>query len=194
MGEMKRTLILAAACLPCACSWAPRFVRKTPVLRLLYRPSILPYLDDPMFSLEVRRGWKGPEKIPGGVRYEAGGRASISVAFHASGTEGWKPPEEFRRRMKESGSVEDSHILQEVVLSSRPACRIGYTTYLYDREVLLGERVDIRYTDLVMVPDPEGIFTAKLESAKADYPVYRRDFENLLENLTLRQPPMKSGD
>ncbi len=188
-----RPLLLASLVL-CACASPPRFVRKTPVLRLLYRPSTRPYLDDPMFSFDVRRGWKGPEKIPGGVRYEAGGRAVISVAFLARGTEGWRPPEEFLRRLKEAGSVEDSHIPREVVISSRPASRIGYTTYFYDREVLLGERVDIRYTDIVMVPDAEGIFTAKLETLKADHPVYRRDFDDLLANWTLRAPQVKLED
>ncbi|MBI5243509.1 MAG: hypothetical protein HY922_07465 [Elusimicrobia bacterium] len=188
---MNRLLLIAAAssALLLGCANPPRFVKKTPALRLLYRPRTTPFLGSPMFTFDIRRTWLGPKEIPGGARYLSRDRRSaISVAFHAQGSKEWKPPEEFRRTMRESGSVEDRHILISVEISSRPAQRAGFTTYSYDPEYLLGVKFDVLFTDIVLVPDPEGIFVAKLETPKPHYPHYLQDFLDVLHSLSLRTP------
>ena len=67
-----RTLLAAAlsAAAFAACASPPMWVRRTPVLRLLYRPWGQLYLENPKFSFEVKRDWKGPELVDGGVRVE----------------------------------------------------------------------------------------------------------------------------
>ena len=187
----KRRLIapLALALCALACANPPRFVKRTPVLRLLYRPRMIPYLDSPMFNFEIHRSWQGPESIPGGARYVSkNGRAKISVVFYAEGSREWKPPEQIRRFMRESGAVEDRHILVQVQVSSRTADRAGFTTYLYDPKYLLGEKYEVIFTDMVMIPDPEGVFLAKLESRKLDYPDQLPYFLEVLHSLSLRVP------
>ncbi|MEK7744785.1 MAG: hypothetical protein AAB578_10405, partial [Elusimicrobiota bacterium] len=170
-------------------------LRKIPLLRRLYRPRTTPYWDDPMFSFSISRHWKGPEKITHGVRYvKQGGDAAITVAYYPEGAEGWMPPVQYRQSMREAGTVEDRHILQEMSISSRSASRIGYTSYLYDKEYLLGQKVDIRYTDWIMAEDPGGEFLIKLSCPAKDYETHRPDFEDLLSTLVLRQPLIKTED
>jgi hypothetical protein len=188
----RRLLPLALAL--CALSGAnpPRFVKRTPVLRLLYHPRMIPYLDSPMFSFEIHRSWQGPESIPGGARYlSKDGRAKISVVFYAEGSPQWKPPEDLRRAMRESGAVEDRHILVQVQISSRAAERAGYTTYLYDPHYLLGAKYEVLFTDVVLIPDPEGVFLAKLETRKTDYPRQLPYFLDVLHSLSLRVPKQR---
>lgn len=182
-------LSLALALCALACANPPRFVKRTPVLRLLYHPRMIPYLDNPLFSFEIHRSWRGPEQLPGGTGYRSGnGAALISVVFYAEGSKEWKPPDEFRRFMRESGAVEDRNILISVQISSRPAERAGFTTYLYDPNYLLGSKVEVRFTDIVLIPYPEGVFIAKLETPKPQYPRHLPYFLEVLHSLTLQVP------
>ncbi|MEK9144209.1 MAG: hypothetical protein AAB339_01210, partial [Elusimicrobiota bacterium] len=116
---------------------------------------------------------------------------AITVAYYPEGAEGWMPTAQYRQHMREAGTVEDRHILQEVDISSRSAVRIGYTSYLYDKEYLLGQKVDIRYTDWLMAEDPGGVFVIQLSCPAKDYESHRADFEDLLSSLVFRQPLIK---
>jgi hypothetical protein len=181
--------LLLLPLLASACAHPPKFVKTTPFLRVIYRPSTTPYLGSKMFSFEIKRTWQGPEEKTDAARYRSkDGRAHITVLFVRQGAPEWKPPEEVRRKMKESGAVEDSHMLYAVEVSSRPAERASYTTYVYDSEYLLGQKYEVRYSDAILVPDPEGFFMVSLECPKQDYRRHLRDFEAVLRSLSLRVP------
>ena len=183
-----RALSLVAL-LFCACANPPKFVKASPFLRFLNRPPTTPYLDSKMFSFDIKRGWKGPEEKTDAVRYRSPDEnARITVLFMRKGAPEWKPVEEVRRKLKESGSVEDTHLLYAVEVSSRPAERARYTTYVYDSEHLLGQKVEVRTTDAILVPDPEGFFLLTLESPRRDYSSHLPIFEAVLRSLSLRVP------
>lgn len=186
---MRLLLLLALAC-AAACAHPPGFVRKTPLLRLIYRPAEAPCpVLHPRFRCMVARRWKGPEKTPGGYVFrEPKGRAVISMVFHPEGSPDWKTPTAYRQHMREQGSAEDGRVLYEVLLSSRPASRVRFTTHRYDPRYLLGERKDVFYTDLVMIADPEGIFVFRYESLKAEFARHARVFEEFLRSISFPEP------
>ncbi|MDE2292338.1 MAG: hypothetical protein KGL53_09670, partial [Elusimicrobia bacterium] len=75
-----RALVVLLLFSAAACADPPLWVRRTPVLRVIWRPWATPYLENPKFSFSIRRTWTGPEFVPGGVRFHAPhGSASISV-------------------------------------------------------------------------------------------------------------------
>lgn len=178
-----------------ACANPPKFVKKNAVLRaLFYSPWGQPYVTSPNFTFVIRRSWKGPVEIPDGVRYvEKRKRASISIAYHPQGTPNWTEPEVFKRRMREQGSVEDRHVLDEIIISTRPASRVFFTTYEYDSEYLIGEKMDVLYTELILIPDPEGIYVIRFESLRSRFGRYRKGvFRPFLKSLTL--PELKQPE
>ncbi|MFA6028775.1 MAG: hypothetical protein WC969_02850 [Elusimicrobiota bacterium] len=186
-GSLRRLLLLAAALPVLACANPPNFVKKTPVLRTLYRPPFKPYLDSPVFSFEIRRSWTGPEPVAGGTRYRSkDGASTIEVAFHAENAKGWRPVAELRRDMAAWGSVEDTHTVVPVRVSTASAYRVAFTSYEYDPEYLLGASSRVTFTDFVLVPDPEGIIVARLRVPKGDYERHLRTFNELLRSMVIR--------
>lgn len=183
---------MAVLCvLPAACS-RPRFIRKVPGLRVFYRPWASPYLEHPRFSFEIKRSWKGPEPAVGGPIFtEPKGRAAVSVAFHAQGEPGYKPPTAYRQHMREQGAVHDSHILTELLISSRTASRAVYTSYRYHPEYLLGEQVQTRMTDHIMIPDEEGIYVVRYEADRRHFFRFHHVLERMLKTLVLLEPRKK---
>ena len=171
-----------------ACSH-PAFMR-VPGLRSLYRPWGTPYLSNPRFSFVIKRDWLGPELITGGVRYsEKNENASVEVVFYPKGTPQWKEPVAFRQFMREQGTVGDSHVLQEVSISSRLASVVGFTSYHYDPKYLLGEKVDLLWIRLIMIEDPEGIYLIRMQMPKAHFNAYERNvFRRFLDSINLAEP------
>lgn len=195
MTRFLRRAVLLAAVLPVlSCANPPNFVKKTPVLRMLYRPPFKPCLDSPIFSFEIRRFWTGPEGIPGGVRYRSkDGASTIEVAFHAENAKGWRPVPELRKEMSAWGSVEDTHTVVPVQVSTASAYRVAFTTHEYDPEYLLGASSRVWFTDFVLVPDPEGIIVARLHVPKGDYDRHLRTFNEVLRSMVIRTVT-KPGD
>lgn len=183
-----RPLLLAGLALAglAACASPPRWVRRTPVLRLLYRPWGQLYLENPKFSFEVKRDWKGPEAADGGVRFRAPrGSARITVSYILEGAPGWRERKAWRAWMRQQGSIEDSHVVDTVTVSSRPAVHVVFTEHEYDPEVLLGARSDVRMTELAVLPDEQGAFFIKYDGLKEDFLRHRALFRRFLDSLTL---------
>lgn len=169
-----------------ACANPPRWVKRTAPFNILYRPWALPYLENPKFSFELKRDWKGPENVDGGVRFRAPrGDAAISVTYVLEGAEGWRAPKAWRQWMRQQGATEDSHVVDSIVVSSRPAQHVIYTEHHYDPEVLLGERSTVRKVELLVHPDEQGVFLIRYEGLRRDFERHRGAFLRMLESLTL---------
>jgi len=179
----------AAASAGGGCANPPRFVKRTPVLRLLYRPWSKPFLDHPQFSFYIKSNWKGPQSVDGGVRFsEPKGRAWVSILFLMPSMEGYREINDYRQHMREQGTVADSHVLTEMEISSRTASVARFTTFDYSPEFLLGEVVKVLYTELILVPDPAGIYLIRYEAPKDQFFRFYRVQERMLESLTLATP------
>ena len=178
------SLALLALLFGSACANPPGWVRRTAPFKLLYWPYSSPYLENPRFSFEMKRGWKGPEAVEGGVRFRRA-TASISVSYHLEGSPGWKAPKAYRQWMRQQGATEDTHVVDEVALSSKTAAHVVYTTHQYDPQYLLGAKQEVLTTELLMLPDLEGVFVVRYEAAQDDFWRYRRVYERFLESLVL---------
>lgn len=181
--------VLFVCAVASGCANPPRFVKRTPVLRLLYRPWSKPFLDHPQFSFYIKRDWKGPDSVDGGVRFvDPKDRAWISIRFLLPNAEDYKTPNRYRQYMREQGAVEDSHVLRTVQISSRTASIARFTTYNYAPEFLLGESVKVLYTEMTMIPDPAGVYILRYEAPKKYFFKFHRVHRELMQSLTLATP------
>jgi len=163
---------------------------RVPALKPYY-----PYLGHPRFSFEYPRLWKA-QSIPGGVSLlEPKGRAEISIAYHSQGTPEYKPPELYRQYMAAWGAVEDSHQVSEVSVSSHTAFMARFTSYQYDPEYLLGEKVKVLLVEVLMVPEPEGMYVVRYQARKDDFwkKSWRGCYEHFLGSLILAWPKPRKG-
>jgi opacity protein-like surface antigen len=169
------------------CAKPPGFIRRDARLNsIFYRPKTRPYMANPNFSLEMDLSWKGPTKIPGGVRYsEKNGRAAIAVAYIRKGLKGYRTPTAFRQYMREQGTVLDSHILSTVEISSRVADMGRWTTYRYTPGTRLGERKEVNLTQMLHIADPQGVYIVAYEASRRNFPTYHGVFKKMLKTLTL---------
>ena len=177
-------LFALTALLGSACANPPGWVRRTRPFSLLYRPYGAPFLENPRFSFEMKRGWKGPEPMEGGVRFRRAS-ASIAVAYHLEGSPGWKAPKTFKQWLRQQGSTEDSHVVDQVALSSKTASHAVFTTHQYDPQYLLGAKQAVLATEMLVLHDVEGVFVIRYEAEQGDYRRYRRVYERFLGSLVL---------
>lgn len=175
-------LSLAAA----ACANPPLWVRRHQPFKLLYRPWGQLYLENPKFSFEVKRNWKGPEAVDGGVRFRApSGSARVTVSYFLEGAPGWRDKRAWGPWMRQQGSTADSHVTDTVIVSSRPAARVIYTEHEYDPEYLLGAKSAVRRTELAVLPDEQGVFVIRYEALLGDFERHRATYLRFRDSLTL---------
>jgi len=181
--------VLAGLVLFSGCANPPRFVKRTPVLRLLYRPWSKPFLDHPQFSFYIKRDWNGPISINGGVRYfEPKKRAWITVQFLMSNMEGYKSPNRYRKFMREQGTIGDSHILDTIEISSRTADVARFTTYDYAPEYMLGESYKVLMTEMTMIPDPAGVYVLRYEAPRRYFSKFYKVQKEFINSLAVASP------
>ncbi|TBR25816.1 hypothetical protein EPO15_01440 [bacterium] len=181
-----RHLVILAVLGLAACASPPRWVRRTPVLRMLYRPWGLPYLENPKFSFEYKRDWKGPEPAEGGVRFRApGGTARMTVSYFLEGAPGWREKKAWGPWMRQQGTTGDRHLVDTVEVSSRPASHVIYTEHEYDPEYLLGAKSSVSRIELAVLPDEQGVFVIRYEGLAADFAKHRKTFLRILASVTL---------
>lgn len=172
------------------CAQAPASVRGNPYLSgAFFRHPTQAFLGSPRFFFRIHRAWEGPETIADGVRFtDPKGKASLSVAFHPRDSALWRSPTAYRQYMREQGATEDGHYLLDITVSSRPASLARFTSYGYDPTGLLGERRQLLTTELILVPDPKGIYVIRFEAARRDSRRLRPLFGAFLASLLLSDP------
>lgn len=184
-----RAWLIAALALACGCATAPRFVRRTPMLRrLFFRPAVKPYLASQRYLFFYPRGWREPEPIKNGVAVAAPkGRARIGLQYFSKDELGFVPPVKFRQWLREQGEVDDSHLLDELLVSSRAAVRARFHATEYETGALLGSRSESRYSEVLMIDDPDGYFVARFDAPRDRARRYLPAFAGLLDTLMLSE-------
>ncbi|TBR23250.1 hypothetical protein EPO15_06325, partial [bacterium] len=112
------------------------------------------------FTFDMPHGWKYPLEAPGGaVLVDADGRAGAGAAFHAAGSADWEDPADFKHRLRSLGGLEDSPLLETVVVGGRFGSRRRWTTHRYKGPwTKLGAEPEVLLTETLLVPDLEGIY------------------------------------
>lgn len=132
-------------------------------------------------------GWGAPRKIAGGLEWrEKKDRARLAMTFLTPGTKGYKSSDEYKRTLRDAGSTEDSHRLEEIPFSGRKAYQARFTTYVYPEGTLVGSLSQVFVTEVIMVPEPDGIFLLIYRAQRKDFDVYYGLIEEFRGRVALR--------
>lgn len=150
------------------------FLRKKPA----------PRLQADHFSYIDLLQWGQPIKTAMGLEWrQPQDRARIAVNFSASGTEGYKPREGYLTDMRAAGSPEDSHMIRDIILSSRTAHAATYTTYYYPPSNLVGHEPEVYRTETILIAAGDDYhlvrYRARREYFSRYYPVFRHFIQYL---------------
>lgn len=141
------------------------------------------------FAFETLLNWKGPLAVESGVKYEPDkGDASFSVRFVPKEDRMYRKPEEFRRWLRERGSIEDGHTLDTVKIGSLYGSRARFSTHLYGGRYLFGKERQRRYNEMIYVPTADGAFIVHYEAAFDEFDRRRDGYLVMLKTLTLSSP------
>lgn len=141
-------------------------------------------LRSPLYGMRVPKAWKGPEALEDGVKLtEPGGNAYFTVRFLETGSPEWQAPPAFRSSMQQKGGIEDSHVSDIVKLGGRFASRVRFTIHDYAGKRFLGEKDVVYYTELIMAPDPDGLYVVEYRALKSGFDAHRSDYLRMLRSL-----------
>jgi hypothetical protein len=181
---------MAALIVFSGCAHPPGFVRRSKsLMKTFYRPGTQDFLDNPDFSFQIDADWKGPETNKlGAVRYsEPKGRASFDMIYIKEGSSGWIEPVKYLQKMRETGAVEDAHLLEPLKIGNREGHRVVYTTYQYDPNYRVGEKFEVFQTEEIMAQDPEGYFVMRYKAEKKHFLRCRKALNDVLSSIVFEQ-------
>ncbi|PCI36836.1 MAG: hypothetical protein COB53_08355, partial [Elusimicrobia bacterium] len=142
------------------------------------------------FTFKTLPDWKGPLAVDAGVKYvPPKGDASFTVRFIPRNHRLYLKPSEYRRRLRERGEIDNSHILDTIKIGQRLGSRTRYTTHVYGGEYLFGKRRGRRYNEVILVPVKVGVFLIHYEANYESFDKFRSGYLVMLKSLTL--PPAR---
>ncbi len=137
-------------------------------------------------------GWGQPKAAPGGLRWsEPKGRAEVLVAYMQPDVPGYKPRDRYLDDMRAAGSPEDTHVLTEIMISSRPAQVATYTTYLYGEAALPGSEVRVFKTETLLVPAADGYYILRYRALRASFDAFYQPFRRFAQYVEYEAPMTK---
>ncbi len=138
----------------------------------------------PRYKYIDRLGWGSPFKVRGGLEWrEPKGRARIALIHLKPGMKGYRPKDEYLRRLKSLAGHEDSGVIEELIFDTRPAYRMRYTSHNYQEGTLLGSEVVVFKTETLVVPRKDGLFLLHYRAKKRHFNRFYgrlRDFRRYL--------------
>ncbi|MBI4376404.1 MAG: hypothetical protein HY549_08135 [Elusimicrobia bacterium] len=160
--------------------------------RLFKKPA--PRISAGSFSYIDTLKWGAGRKIEGGLEWrEPKGRARILVHLVVPGSPGYKEKDEYIRHMRSAGGPEDDHVLGEIVISSRAAHSVRYTTYQYPPTELVGSRVTVLRSETVMVPEEEGYFLLHYRTERRYFQRFLPEFHRFIQYLNFHAKQEKKA-
>lgn len=162
------------------------------VTGVLRKKTVPPRLADTFSYMDIL-GWGAPRRVGGGLewRLRAAGPA-VSIVFVPSQGPRGRSFESALSSLKEAGAPEDSHTLTPVRVSSRSAYAGLYTTYVYPEPVLLGSRVTVLKTEVLVVPGADGYYQAQYRAEASEFLKHKPEFERFVRYIDF-SPPKKEG-
>ncbi|OGR82795.1 MAG: hypothetical protein A3J74_10790 [Elusimicrobia bacterium RIFCSPHIGHO2_02_FULL_57_9] len=159
-----------------------------PIMIGFFRKRPAPRFELERFSYIDILKWGEPVKAASGLEWrQPKGRARIAVNFLVPDAEGYKPQEDYLKDMRAAGSPEDSHMLREVILSSRTAYAATYTTYYYPPADLVGSRVEIYRSETLLVPDNGGFYLVRYRAQREHFNKYYALFRRFAQYLAFEK-------
>jgi len=135
-------------------------------------------------------GWRGPEEIPGGMRFEDIERcAYIEIAYHGRRSGLWKPADAYRKELRQRGSVSDPRVLTPVLISGRFGSRARYTDFIYGGDKLFGETRKVYKVEEIFFPSPKGNYQVLFNSCEEEFERHRSHYFRFLDSLRFPEDP-----
>jgi hypothetical protein len=166
-----------------------------PMEGMIWDRRALPLHETARFSYVDTLEWGEPTPVKEGLEWRhPKEKARIRLRLVTGREAALRPLAAFLRELKEQGSPEDTHILREVVLSSRPASAVRYTTYHYPEPYLVGSVVRVSITETLVVEDPQGYFVLQFRCAREDFDRLYPDFARFSGYLSLKRGAPKEEE
>jgi hypothetical protein len=135
-------------------------------------------------------GWGPPRKIDGGLEFrEPKSGATVSVAFFPKEGPRAASLDAELARLREAGSQEDRHMMTDIMVSSRPAQAIRYTTYIYPQASLVGSELRVLKTEAIVVPVKPGYYRLQYRADRDAFEKHRPEFVLFSRYLDFAPPP-----
>lgn len=139
----------------------------------------------PRFGWVDTLEWGEPRSLPGGLEWRHPDKeARIQVELRSS-----PPLSRALESLKGLGSSEDSHVHRDVLISTRPAHAVRYTTYHYPEPYLTGSVVKVAVTETLLVPAAGGYWVVQMRAARGDFSKLLPAFVKFRDLLRLDPPP-----
>lgn len=150
----------------------------------------IPLKQETFFAWRDTLKWGAPERARMGLAWRRpGGEARVAVFFTSATAKGFEGYDEAVRQMREASSgLEDPAALYEVQVGTRTGAASRLTSFRYPREKLVGSEVEVMVTETALVPDPVGMFTARLRAPRGEFEKVLPAYREFLLQLVLGPP------
>ncbi len=150
----------------------------------------IPLTEDRFFSWRDTLKWGAPLRAPTGLAWRRpGGEARVAVFFTSATAPGFAGYDEAVRQMRSAAdNLEDPAAVYEVRVGTRTGQGARRTAHEYKEGSLVGSEESVTVTETVLVPDPNGVYTARLRAPRGEFEKVLPAFREFLIQLVLGQP------
>lgn len=157
------------------------------------RPKVLELKEEATFAWRDVLDWGEPIRLANGLEWRAPkGGARAAVWYTTASAKGFLGYEEAVRQLRAGVGAEGEAALAEVRVGTRAALAGRTSRWVYPENTLVGSASRVIVTETVLVPDGEGMYTARLRADKDAFEEAAPRFRRLLEQLTLGPPKPKA--
>ena len=150
----------------------------------------IPLTEDRFFSWRDTLKWGPPLHASSGLAWKRpGGEARVAVFFTSATAPGFAGYDEAVRQLRAAAdNLEDPAAVYEVRVGTRTGQGARLTTHTYKEGSLVGSEERVTVTETVLVPDPYGVYTARLRAPRDEFQKVLPAFHEFLIQLVLGQP------
>jgi hypothetical protein len=155
----------------------------------------IPLKQEVFFGWRDTLQWGPPARSKNGLSWRRpGGEARVAVFFTTASAPGFAGYDEALRQMRDAaGGLEDPAALYEVRVGGRFGQASRQTSYRYPEGTLVGSEVAVSVTETTLVPDPSGMYTARLRAPREEFEKILSAYREFLLQLSLERPKPAAG-
>lgn len=157
------------------------------------RPKPLELKEEATFAWRDVLEWGEPIRLANGLEWRAPkGGARAAVWYTTAAAKGFLGYAEAVRQLRAGVGAEGESALTEVRVGTRAALSGRTSRWIYPEGTLVGSASRVVVTETVLVPDGEGMYTARLRAEQDAFEEAAPRFRRLLEQLYLGPPKPKA--
>lgn len=154
------------------------------------RAKPLPLKQEPLFAWRDVLEWGEPLRTANGLEWRRpDSRARAAVWYTTASAKGFLGWDAAVRELRAGASVDGPSRLVEVKVATRTALAGRSSRWIYPEATLTGSEQRVVVTETVLVPDGNGLYSARLRAEKEEFEELLPLFRRFLEQLVLGPPP-----